>query len=101
MTLKSATTIEPIHPGEILHAEFLEPIGISANKLAKHIQVPTNRVTSIINGQRGISGDTAIRFSHAFGTTPEFWMNLQSHYDLECAKDAANVEFSTISDFAA
>lgn len=101
MMLKSATTIEPIHPGEILHADFLEPMEISANKLAKHIQVPTNRVTSIINGQRGISGDTAIRFSYAFGTTPEFWMNLQSHYDLECAKDAANVGFSTISNFAA
>ena len=99
--LKSATTIKPIHPGEILFLEFLEPMGINANRLAKHIQVPANRITSIINGQRGITGDTALRFSKAFRTTPEFWINLQSHYDLECAKDNTEISFGSIIEYAA
>ena len=86
---KSATTIEPIHPGEILAGEFLEPIGLSASALGRHIGVPANRITEILNGRRGISGDTALRLAMAFGTTPDFWVNLQSHYDLECARDAA------------
>ncbi len=99
--LKSVTTIKPIHPGEILYSEFLEPMDISANKLAKHIEVPANRVTAIINGQRGVSGDTALRLSSAFGTTPDFWINLQSHYDLECAKDDTKIKFGFISGYAA
>lgn len=76
----------PIHPGEILKEEFLVPLGLSANKLAKAIGVPANRVSEIINGDRGITGDTALRFAAAFGTTPEFWMNLQSQYQLELAE---------------
>jgi addiction module HigA family antidote len=98
---KSVTIINPIHPGEILFDEFLEPLGISANKLAKHIEVPANRVTSIINGQRGITGDTALRLSRAFGTTPNFWLNLQSHYELERAKDNTELQFGSINDRAA
>lgn len=98
---KSATTIRPIHPGEILYSEFLEPMGISANKLALHIQVAPNRITAIINGQRGITGDTALRFSEAFGTTPEFWVNLQGYYDLECAKDTTEIHVGRLSGFAA
>lgn len=93
---KSVTTIKPIHPGEILYQEFLEPMGLNANKLAKHIEVPANRVTAIINGQRGITGDTALRLSSAFGTTPDFWLNLQSHYELECAKDNTEIHFGPI-----
>ncbi|RBP48671.1 HigA family addiction module antitoxin [Arenicella xantha] len=98
---KSVTTIKPIHPGEILYEEFLEPLGLSANKLAKHIEVPANRVTAIINGQRGITGDTALRLSSAFGTTPDFWLNLQSHYELECAKDSTEIRFGVIDKHAA
>ena len=73
-----------IHPGEHL-AEELQTIGISAAELARKLGVPTNRVTQIINGQRSISGDTALRLAHYFGTTPEFWLNLQSLYDLRVA----------------
>lgn len=98
---KSVTAISPIHPGEILYDEFLEPMGISANKLAKHIEVPANRVTAIINGQRGITGDTALRFSRAFSTTPDFWLNLQSHYELERAKDNTQIRFGSIAEQAA
>ena len=101
MMSKSVTTIEPIHPGEVLAHEFMEPLGISANKLAKHIEVPTNRITGIINGQRGISGDTALRLSKAFGTTAEFWINLQGHYELECAKDATGATILSIERFVA
>ncbi|AEG05782.1 HigA family addiction module antidote protein [Sinorhizobium meliloti WSM1022] len=86
---KSATIIDPIMPGEILASEFLEPMNISARKLAGHIGVPANRITEIIKGRRSITGDTALRLSKAFGTTPEFWINLQSHYELERARDAA------------
>lgn len=95
------TTIEPIHPGEVLKYDFLEPTGISANRLAKHISVPANRITSIINGQRGITGDTALRFSEAFGTSPDFWINLQSYYDLERAKDDSEINFGSIEEFVA
>ena len=98
---KSVTIIDPIHPGEILESEFLEPLGLSANRFAKHIHVPSNRISSIINGQRGITGDTALRLSKAFKTTPEFWMNLQSHYDLEIAKDTARDELKRIQHYAA
>lgn len=68
---KSATIIDPIMPGEILASEFLEPMNISARKLAGHIGVPANRITEIIKGRRSITGDTALRLSKAFGTTPE------------------------------
>lgn len=75
----------PIHPGEILHEEFMVPLDINANQLAKRIGVPANRITSILHGDRGVTADTALRLSEAFGTTPEFWLNLQSHYELEVA----------------
>jgi addiction module HigA family antidote len=72
----------PIHPGEILRSEFLDEFGLSAYALAKALSVPTNRVTGIINGERAISAETALRLARFFGTTPEFWLNLQTHYDL-------------------
>lgn len=77
-----------IHPGVHL-AEELEGLGLSANAFAREIDVPVNRVTSIINGQRGISADTALRLGHWFGTTPEFWLNLQSLYELRLAQAEA------------
>jgi addiction module HigA family antidote len=75
----------PIHPGEHL-AEELREIGISAAELARQIEVPTNRVTGIINGQRAISADTALRLGHWFGTSAEFWLNLQKMYELRAAE---------------
>ena len=74
-----------IHPGEILKDEFLEPYALSANRLAKALSIPTNRITEIVNGDRGITGETAILLGHAFGMSPEFWLNLQSRYDLDLA----------------
>jgi len=76
----------PIHPGEILLGEFLSELGVTRYALAKAIGVPTNRVTGIVNGDRSITADTALRFARFFGNSPEFWMNLQMHYDLEVAE---------------
>jgi antitoxin HigA-1 len=74
--------MQPIHPGEILKDE-LDDLGLSASAFAKQISVPVNRVTSIINGQRSITADTALRLARFFGTSPEFWLNLQTSYDLK------------------
>ena len=74
-----------IHPGEHL-AEQLEELGMSAAELARQIRVPTNRITAILNGQRAVTGDTALRLGHFFGTSAEFWMNLQKLYELRIAK---------------
>jgi len=74
-----------IHPGEHL-AEELKTLDMSAAELARKIDVPTNRVTQILNGDRSITGDTALRLAHFFGTTPEFWLNLQSLYELRLAQ---------------
>ena len=81
------TTIA-IHPGEHL-AEELRELGMSATELAGKIGVPTNRITGILNGQRGITGDSALRLGHFFGTSAEFWLNLQSLYELRLAKRRA------------
>ncbi len=74
-----------IHPGEHL-AEELEALNMSAAALARHLNVPTNRITGIINGQRAVTGDTALRLAHFFGTSAEFWLNLQSLYELRLAE---------------
>src|SRR5271170_3439216 len=78
----------PIHPGEHLKEE-LDALDMSAAELARKLDVPTNRITAILNGRRGISGDTALRLSHFFGTSAEFWLNLQSLYDLRLAQRRA------------
>jgi addiction module HigA family antidote len=75
-----------IHPGEHL-AEQLEELGMSAAELARQLKVPTNRITSILNGQRSVTGDTALRLGHFFGTSAEFWMNLQKLYELRLAEE--------------
>jgi antitoxin HigA-1 len=77
-----------IHPGEHL-AEELEALNMSAAELARQLDVPTNRITSIINGQRSITGDTALRLAHFFGTSAQFWLNLQALYDLRVAEQKA------------
>ena len=77
--------MRPVHPGEILDEE-LEELGLSANALAKTLDVPTNRVTAILKGQRGITADTALRLSRYFGTTPQLWQNLQKAFELRVAE---------------
>lgn len=81
--------LQAIHPGEILLEEFMKPFGISINRLAREIAVPPNRVSGIVNGARAITADTALRLGKYFGTSPEFWQNLQAGYELRLAK--ANV----------
>ena len=78
--------LDPITPGEILLKEFLEPLGISQNKLARDIDVPVTRIGDIVHGRRVITTDSALRFAVYFGTTPEFWVNLQARYDLKTSK---------------
>jgi addiction module HigA family antidote len=82
--------MRPVHPGEVLFEEFMKPSDppINAHMLAKALEVPANRVTAIIKGQRGITGDTAVRLATFFNTTAEFWMNLQKTYELRLAERA-------------
>ncbi len=79
--------LAPIHPGEILMHEFLEPMGISQYRVAKDISVPPRRINEIVHGKRGISADTALRLSRYFGMSERFWLNLQAAFDLEIGKD--------------
>lgn len=79
--------LQPIHPGEILMEEFLEPMGISQYRLAKDISVPARRINEIVQGKRSITPDTALRLSRYFGLSERFWINLQARYDLEIEKD--------------
>ena len=79
--------LSPIHPGEILLEEFLNPMGISQYRLAKDISVPPRRINEIVHGKRSITPDTALRLSRYFGLSERFWMNLQARYNLEVEKD--------------
>lgn len=81
-----APHLDPIHPGEILLEDFMKPMGISINGLAKSLDVPPGRISQIVNGKRAISADTALRLAAYFGTTPEVWLNLQADYDLRVAR---------------
>lgn len=78
----------PVHPGEVLAEEYLEPLGVTQHRLAVAIGVPPRRINEIVHGKRGISADTALRLARFFGTSERFWLNLQSRYDLEREKDA-------------
>ncbi|PCJ33547.1 MAG: addiction module antidote protein, HigA family [Alphaproteobacteria bacterium] len=89
------------HPGEILKEEFLVPFGVSARQLAFAIDIPANRLTEIIRGNRGVTADTALRLSRIFGTTAEFWMNLQMGYDLSVTAKAEARELKKIKTIAA
>ena len=79
-------TFAPVHPGEVLLADFLKPMGISQYRIAKSIKVPPRRINQIVHGKRAITADTTLRLGIYFGMEEEFWLNLQSHYDLEVAK---------------
>ena len=79
--------LSPVHPGEILQMEFLEPLGMSQYRLAKGLRVPPRRINEIVHGKRGITADTALRLARFFGTSERFWLNLQNRYDLEVERD--------------
>ena len=85
----------PIHPGEHL-AEELRELGMSAAELSRQIDVPVNRITGIIHGQRGITADTALRLGHWFGTSPQFWMNLQQNYELRRAESQVGAKIAVL-----
>jgi antitoxin HigA-1 len=82
--------LNPVHPGEILLEDFLKPLGISQYRLAKEVHVPLRRINEIALQRRGITADTALRLARYFNTTPEFWLNLQTHYELDIARLATD-----------
>lgn len=82
----------PVHPGEVLREDFLKPLGMNQYALAQALGVPEMRISAIVNAKRGISPDTALRLGRYFGTTPEFWLGMQSTYDLERARDRTGAE---------
>lgn len=81
--------LAPIHPGEILQKEFLEPMGLSQNKLAHALHVPARRINEIVLGKRSVTADTALRLARYFRTSPQFWLGLQMDYELDVAEDAS------------
>ena len=87
---KVSTCLPPIHPGESLRVDLMEPLGISANRVALDLRVPVTRISEIVKGRRGITADTALRLGRFFGTTAQFWMNLQTAYELEVAERGAS-----------
>lgn len=80
--------LPPVHPGEVLLEEFLEPLGLSQYRVAKDINVPPRRINEIVHGKRAVTADTALRLARYFGTSPRFWLNLQTQYDLDVHSDA-------------
>lgn len=84
--MKDLELLDPIPPGEILYEEFMKPLGLSANQLARDIDVPPGRISEIINGKRSITADTALRLGKYFGVSPEIWLNLQVDYDMRIAR---------------
>src|SRR6266516_4572928 len=87
--MKMAKKLQPIHPGEHLREDFMKPLGLSSNALAHALEVTPARINEILRERRGISADTALRLARFFRTDAQSWLNLQSHYDIQCAADAA------------
>jgi antitoxin HigA-1 len=94
------TTMAPIHPGEVLLADFLEPLGVTQHRLAVSIGDPTRRINEIVHGKRRISADTALRLARFFGTSERFWINLQARYDLELERDHLGTALDAITPLA-
>ncbi|MFA7061966.1 MAG: HigA family addiction module antitoxin [Pedobacter sp.] len=90
------TCLDPIHPGEILLEDFLKPMGISINRLAREIGVPPGRISAIVNAKRSITADTALRLGTYFGVSPELWLNLQSDYDLRIARRTTELHITPL-----
>lgn len=99
MSSLSTTTEKwaPVHPGEVLLEDFIEGFGITQNKLAVSIGVPPRRINEIVHGKRGITADTALRLGHYFGIDPQFWLNLQAHYELQVAEDKIAEQIAAIT----
>lgn len=93
-------TMQPIHPGEVLLGEFLEPLGVTQHRLAVSIGVPPRRINEIVHGKRRITADTALRLARFFGTSDRFWVNLQSRYGLEVERDQIGPELDAITPLA-
>lgn len=91
----------PIHPGEVLLHDFMEPLGLSQYRVAKEISVPPRRINEIVHGLRGITADTALRLSRYFGLTDQYWLNLQALYDLQMAKEQLQDTLDNIEPLAA
>ncbi len=87
--LEDGASMPPLHPGEMLREEFMKPLGLSANALAMELRVPVSRISEILRERRGISGDTALRLARYFNMSPEFWMGIQTRFELDSAADAA------------
>lgn len=94
-------TLPNIHPGEVLLEEFLKPLGISQNKLARAMGVPPRRINGIVHGKQAITADTALRLARALGTSEQFWMGLQADYDLEEARETARSDLKKVENIAA
>ncbi|MDL1974203.1 MAG: HigA family addiction module antitoxin [Deltaproteobacteria bacterium] len=86
--------LNPLHPGEVLQKEFLEPVGMSQNKLAMALHVPARRINEIVLGKRGITADTALRLARYFGMSPQFWLGLQMDYELDVAQDSLDARIA-------
>ncbi len=90
------TYLDPIHPGEILLEDFLKPMGISINRLAREVHVSPGRISTIVNGKRSITADTALRLGVYFGVSPETWLNLQSDYDLRVTRRSTELNITPL-----
>jgi addiction module HigA family antidote len=93
--------LAPVHPGEVLKEEFMVPHDLTAAGLARALGVPANRISELLRGRRGVSGDTALRLARYFGTSPELWLNLQASYELDVARDESAAEIGRIKPLAA
>ena len=93
--------LPPIHPGEHLYEDFMKPLGLSRNAVARELRVPPQRISEIVQGRRSISADTALRLARYFGTSPQFWLNLQTRYDLQTALAVTGPELRLIRERAA
>jgi addiction module HigA family antidote len=96
--LEIVETLPPMHPGEVLREEFMEPLGLTAGKVAKACGIPRNRIELIARERLGISGDTALRLGRLFGTSAELWMNLQKRYELESARRAIGSQIDSVQE---
>jgi len=92
---KSKKVMPPVHPGEMLREDFLKPLGLSVNRLAMDLHVPVTRMNDIVRGRRSITADTALRLGKYFGTSAQFWLNLQSNYELELAQDLVGAQIES------
>jgi antitoxin HigA-1 len=97
ITTDMSDKLAPIHPGEVLMEDFIEGLGITQNKLAVSIGVPPRRINEIVHGKRAVTADTALRLAKYFGTSPQFWLNLQTQYDLDLAEDRVSDQIAAIT----